>query len=205
MVLRPASRLLGVLLWAVVGLLVTAPPATAHENHQRAQAEERAALGERATRGAPADHKGVGSTPAPSMPERLLSWAGRMHPFAVHFPIALIPASWIALVIARRRGGPTGLIRALVIFAGAAAFLAALFGWLNAGFPFEDRPLLAAHRWAGTVLGLAGAALSIWAWRSADLARSRAMTWALGLVTLFLLVQGWVGAAITHGLRHMMI
>jgi len=139
------------------------------------------------------------------MAERLLSWGGRMHPFAVHFPIALIPASWIALVVARRRGGPTGLIRALVMFAGAAAFIAALLGWLNAGFALDDRPLLAAHRWAGTVLGLAGAALSIWAWRSADLASSRAMTWTLGLVTLLLLVQGWIGGAITHGLRHMMI
>lgn len=205
MVLKTVSRLLALLL-AIASLAISAAPAVAHENHQRAEAEAPAATpGAPADAAAPAGHQEMDAAPTPAMAGRLLSWAGRMHPFAVHFPIALIPASWIALVVARRRGGPTGLIRALVMFAGAAAFVATLLGWLNAGFALDDRPLLAAHRWAGTALGLAGAALSIWAWRSAELAASRAMTWALGLVTLALLVQGWIGAAITHGLRHMMI
>lgn len=203
MVLKPVSRLLALLL-AIAGLDLIAAPAMAHENHQRAEAPA-------TMPGTPGDasvgtgHEDMDAVPTPAMTERLLSWAGRMHPFAVHFPIALFPASWIALVVARRRGGSTDLIRALVMFAGAAAFVAALLGWLNAGFVLDDRPLLAAHRWAGTALGVIGAGLAIWAWRGTDLAASRAMTWALGLVTLALLVQGWLGGAITHGLRHMMI
>ncbi len=139
-----------------------------------------------------------------SWPDRLISWMGRTHPFAVHFPIALFPIAWIALIFVRRRGETTALIRAFVIVAGGVAGIAAILGWLDAGFLLTDRdPIQSWHRWIGTALGAAGAAVALWAWRRASALNSSLMLWALGSVTLLLLIQGWLGAALVHGVGHM--
>ena len=135
---------------------------------------------------------------------RLWRFLGAMHPFAVHFPIALIPASWLALLIARRRGHAVDVIRAVIILAGIAAVGAALLGWFNAGFALTDRdPIQTYHRWIGTLLALIVGAIGVWGWRHTNSVNSRAMTWVLGATTLLLLVQGWLGATITHGMEHM--
>ena len=136
---------------------------------------------------------------------RLTDWLGRMHPFAVHFPIALFPVALIALVLARRRGETVELIRALIIVAGGASVIAALLGWLNAGLPqADDETLLTFHRWIGTMLGVLGAGLANWAWRRRLAVNSGSMVAALTGVVLLLLVQGFLGASLTHGMEHMM-
>ena len=197
-----------------LALLGIAAPAVPHENHQREQLEET----EKALTPAPGttpgameermeDHMEAMEDAQPkTWPERLISWAGRMHPFAVYFPIALIPISWLALIIARRRGDTVDLIRAFIIVAGVAALGAAALDWLDAGFALTDRnPIQAVHRWIGTGIGLIGAVIAIWAWRRASSVNSRFMVWTLGIMTLVLLIQGWFGGAITHGVSHMMI
>ena len=134
---------------------------------------------------------------------RLLGFLGHMHPFAVHFPIALIPASWIALIIARRRGHAVEAFQVVVVLAGLAAVAAAAMGWLNAGFAVADEdPVQTYHRWLGTALALIVGGIAIWAMRR-DAIQHRAMTWALGTASLLLLVQGWLGATLTHGAEHM--
>lgn len=135
---------------------------------------------------------------------RLMRWLGQMHPFAVHFPIALFPVSWLALIFARRRGHAVDLIRAFIIVAGVAAVGAGILGWLSAGFTVSDRdPFLTAHRWIGTALAVIGGFLALWSWRRASAVNSRAIVWLLGLATLTLLVQGWLGAVLVHGMEHM--
>lgn len=202
--------LLASLCLAVVPIAVT--PAGAHKNHNEAQAAEQALQN---GAGAIADHAAnpAASTHTMGMEEqrpttfagRVLSYAGRMHPFAVHFPIALFPIAWVALIFARRRGDRVDLIRALIVVAGSAAVVAGLLGWLNGGLQFVDRDSIQmVHRWVGTGLAVIGAALALWAWRRADAVNNRAMTWALGGVTAALLVQGWLGGALTHGVEHMM-
>lgn len=190
-----------------------APQADAHKNHQQEQVEQ-----ENAAVPAPAP----GMTPgamhermeehAEDMEDqkpttftgRLMRWLGQMHPFAVHFPIALFPVSWLALIIARRRGDAVDLIRAFIIVAGIAAVGAAILGWLSAGFALGGRDaLLVAHRWIGTALALLGGFLALWALRRASSVNSRAMVWLLGSATLILLVQGWLGAVLVHGMAHM--
>lgn len=135
---------------------------------------------------------------------RLVRWLGQMHPFAVHFPIALFPVSWLALIFARRRGHATDLIRAFIIVAGVAAVGAATLGWLSAGFSLVDRDaILTAHRWTGTVLAMIGAFAALWAWRRASAVNSGKMVWLLGVATLVLLAQGFMGAVLVHGWEHM--
>lgn len=136
--------------------------------------------------------------------ERLLDWLGRIHPFAVHFPLALFPISWVALILARRRGDTVDVIRSLIIVAGASGVVAAILGWFNAGLATSDKdPLMLWHRWLGTAIALIGAVLACWAWRRASAANSRLMVSGLGLLTLALLVQGWFGGALIHGIDHL--
>ena len=198
--------ILAVVLAATVGL---AAPALAHENHQREQAEQtdnaQVAASPGITPGAMQEHMEQMEEQRPTtFSGRLYRFLGAMHPFAVHFPIALIPASWLALVLARRRGHAVDVIRAVIILAGVAAVGAALLGWFNAGFALTDRdPIQAWHRWIGTALALIVGVIGVWAWRHTNSVNSRAMTWVLGATTLLLLLQGWLGASITHGMDHM--
>jgi uncharacterized membrane protein len=190
-------------------LAVPAAPAAAHENHQKEQIERAEKAGGVSTPGAMQermeDHMEEMEEQRPrTFPERLMSWIGRTHPFAVHFPIALFPVAWVALVLARRRGETVELIRALIIVAGAASVIAALLGWFTGGFVLVDTdPIQLWHRWVGTGLAIIGGAVALWALRRRNAVNSRGMVVALGGITLILLVQGWLGAALVHGMGHM--
>ncbi len=207
MVLRPILALL---------LVVGVPAgAAAHKEHPKEKTEQASA---NSSAGATVNHpmsprvhaavKGdlaqLEGEAARSWASRLADWIGRTHPFAVHFPIALIPIAWIALLLGRRRGDTEPLVRSLIVVAGASSAVAGALGWLNGGLVLADPdPLLMWHRWLGTVLGLGGAGMAIWSWRRASAAHSLAMVWTLGVTTLLLLVQGWIGGALVHGIDHM--
>ena len=201
--------------WCVAALAallaVAALPAAAHENHQQAKTEQRARAPAQATPGgaAPRGTEEPETAPEQAQPkpfgQRMVSWVGRTHPFAVHFPIALFPVALVALLLARRRGERVELIRALIVVAGGASVVAGALGWVTAGFTFDDPDWLHAwHRAIGSALMLAGAGIAIWAWRRRDAIDGRAMPVVLALVTATLLVQGWLGAALAHGMGHMM-
>jgi len=184
-------------------------PATAHENHQEANAQgaqsTQARLPPSAMQAQMEEHAEAMEAEQPkSFPARLISWFGRMHPFAVHFPIALFPVAFVALILARKRGETVELIRALIVVAGAGAVAAAALGWLNGGLTLNDtETVLMLHRWLGTALGLIGGAVAWWAWRRRASVRSGRMVAALGITVALLLVQGFLGASVTHGMEHM--
>ena len=135
---------------------------------------------------------------------RLTGWFGRMHPFAVHFPIALFPVALVALVLARRRGEAIELIRAMIVVAGAASVLAGILGWLNGELTVTDTdPVLRWHRWLGTGLAVICGAVAWWAWRRRASANSGAMVYVLSVIVALLLVQGFLGASVTHGMEHL--
>ncbi len=201
------TRLAAIL--ALFMLAVPAVPASAHENHQKEQAERAEKAGGVSTPGAMQermeDHMEAMEEERPkTVSQRLMSWIGRTHPFAVHFPIALFPVAWVALFLARRRGEAVELIRALIIVAGVASVIAAVLGWFTGGFVLVDTvPIHLWHRWLGTALAVMGGAVALWALRRRDSVDSRGMVMALGGITLILLVQGWLGAALVHGMGHM--
>lgn len=213
MVLIRAALLL-LLMVAGSGMSLSTP-AAGHENHQKAARAGVQPAGNRVPRAdmPPSEmqrqmeaHAAEMEAEEPkSFPERLISWFGRMHPFAVHFPIALFPIALIALVFARRRGETVELIRALIIVAGVGSVIAAALGWLNGGLTVSDTDtVLMLHRWLGTAVGLFGGAIAWWAWRRRASVQSGRMVVALSTIVALLLVQGFLGASVTHGMEHIM-
>ncbi len=201
-------------LLAALATLSVLNPAAAHKNHQQEKTETASVRPTPTSPSMPpsemqqqmeAHMEATEAQEPKSFPERLLGWFGRMHPFAVHFPIALFPVALVALVLARRRGETVELIRSLIVVAGIGSVIAAALGWLNGGLTVQDTDqVLMLHRWLGTVLGLIGGALGIWAWRRRDSVYGRQMVLALGAVVALLLVQGFLGGSVTHGMEHMM-
>jgi heme A synthase len=87
---------------------------------------------------------------------------------------------------------------------GIIAPISALLGWFNAGFSLSDTdPLMMAHRWLGTGIGVGGFALGIWAWRRPWEDRQVGMIAALTAMTIAIAVQGWFGGALVHGIDHL--
>ena len=193
-------------------LITTAQPARAHGHNEQQEAAEQQQLAGHNEAVAPAmgemmehHHDSAMEQRPTTFSGRLMAWLGNMHPFAVHFPIALIPASWLALLIARRRGHAVDVIRAVIMLAALSAIVAATLGWLTGGFALSDPdPIKTAHRWIGTTLAIGVGGIGIWAWRNTESVNSRLMVWALGGTTVLLLAQGWLGATLTHGMNHMM-
>lgn len=203
------ARSLAVILLAAL-LAFTMPPAFAHQDHDKQQAQREAVSAQPSptTPGAMhemmEEHADAMKAAAPkSFTQRIMRWVGRTHPFAVHFPIALFPVAFVALVLARRRGEAVELIRSLIIVAGVASVIAAALGWLTGGFALsQDDTVHFWHRWTGTGLAVAGASIAISAYRRRASVFSRTMVMALAAITVVLLVQGWLGAALVHGMDH---
>lgn len=137
-----------------------------------------------------------------SFAERLLDWLGRTHPIIVHFPIAFFPAALFTAVVGRRRPAFGTPVRFLVIAGGIIAPIAAIFGWLDA-MNAEPDQLLTVHRWLGTAIGIGALGLGIWAWRRPEQDRDAGMIMGLTLMTAAIVVQGWFGGAMVHGIDHM--
>ena len=206
-------------LLAVQAFLITAlaPPAMAHEDHKEKPGEQ---LQQQTTPGATrsaamqqsatAMHGQMGEMldeaerdrASMSLTERLLHWLGRLHPVIVHFPIAFFPAALFTAVVGRTRQGFAAPVQFLVAAGGIIAPIAAVLGWLDAMSADPD-PLLTVHRWLGTIIGIAGFGLAIWAWRKPGKDRGAAMLVALTVITAAIVVQGWYGGALVHGFEHL--
>ena len=136
--------------------------------------------------------------------ERLLDWIGRLHPIIIHFPIAFFPAALFTAVVGRRRPAFGKPVQFLVVAGGLIAPVAMVLGWLTGGLTLTDTdPLLRVHRWLGTAIGFSGLALAIWAWKRPGEDRRPGMIVALAGITAALIVQGWFGGALVHGIDHM--
>lgn len=211
MVLNVARFMVLVLMTAILALSST--PGAAHKDHDKQNEAAQTAVEQDesgrttapgATQEMMEDHAEAMEEAPKTVSERLISWVGRTHPFAVHFPIALFPVALVALLLARRRGETVELIRALIIVAGIASVIAAVLGWFTGGFVLADPDAVQLwHRWIGTGLAVIGGAVAVWAFLRRDSVYGQGMVAALAVITLLLLVQGWLGAALVHGMDHM--
>ncbi len=217
---RLILRALALLLSFAVMVATASAPASAHKGHKKKQeqaaqqARNQASPGAETSasmqRGPTAMHAQMGEM-MDEEPEdrsnmgllaRLLDWLGRTHPVIVHFPIAFFPAALFTAVVGRRRPGFAAPVQFLVVAGGIIAPIAAIFGWLDA-MNAEPDPMLTVHRWLGTGIGVAAFALAVWAWHRPGQDRSVGMIVALAAITVAIIVQGWFGGAMVHGMDHM--
>lgn len=136
--------------------------------------------------------------------ERFGDWLGRLHPIVIHFPLAFFPAALFTAVVGRKRPAYAKPVQFLVVAGGLIAPVAMVLGWLTGGLTLTDTdPLLRAHRWLGTAIGLSGIALAVWAWKRPEDDRRPGMIAALAGITAAIVLQGWFGGALVHGIDHM--
>ena len=209
------KRIAALLALCVLALSLSLSPAAAHKKERHAPpatTQQGAAPGDPAAQGAPmAGHDMNGmmekmdaDRAEMSTVERLLDWLGRLHPIIIHFPIAFFPAALFTAIVGRRRPAFGKPVQFLVVAGGLIAPIAMVLGWFAGGLSFIDTdPLLRVHRWLGTAIGLSGLALAIWAWKRPEEDRRPGMVWGLAAITAALVVQGWFGGAMVHGIDHM--
>lgn len=221
---KPRRAFLAITLFLAM-LTLALSPAAAHKEHKK-QAQAAQLANQQATAGTTAPAEASSAAPAASaqmngmmegmddmdmdmdrskLPffERLYEWFGRLHPAIVHFPIAFFPAALFTALVGRRRPAFSAPVQFLVVAGGIFAPIAAVAG-LIAGMSADPEPILAYHRWLGVAIGVLGGGLGIWAWRRPWEDRGAGMIAALTIVTIAIAVQGFLGAAITHGMDHLM-
>lgn len=140
--------------------------------------------------------------------QRLMSWLGRLHPMIIHFPIALfIGAFGVELWGLRRRNRDMQHVAHIMLIVGAfGAIAAAALGWFAGGFFLTDRnPVLMTHRWGTAIAGVGVVLAYMAAAQRKAPERSRTVYFALlGLMTLAISVQGFLGGTFMHGgLNHL--
>lgn len=224
---RNILRSVPILLGMAMLLSSVSTPASAHKEHKKQAASSEAIQG-RPRPGPPSTNEPIGEiTTGPhdgaavehgrgsvmedmdmgrsemSFIERLITWIGRLHPFIVHFPIAFFPAALFTAIIGRRRPSFSAPVQFLVIAGGIFAPLAAAAGW-PAGMSADPEPILLYHRWLGLLIGISGIGLAAWAWKRPWEDRGAGMIAGLTLMTIAIAAQGFMGAALTHGLDHLM-
>ncbi|HWY87341.1 MAG TPA: c-type cytochrome, partial [Gemmataceae bacterium] len=84
---------------------------------------------------------------------KLIRWLGKLHPAAIHFPIALLTAAAAAEVLRLLTGNPVfdAVSRYCIWFGTLGAVVAGALGWFAAGFQLTDASwVMTTHRWLGT-------------------------------------------------------
>ncbi len=141
--------------------------------------------------------------------QRLVSWLGRLHTLVIHFPIAMfVGALGVELFGLWRRNTQYQSAAHVMLMVGAVgAIIATALGWFAGGFYLTDRnQILMLHRWLGTAIAAASLVLL---YLSASARRTpeqpRTIYWVgLGVMTIAIAVQGYVGGSFMHGgMNHM--
>jgi mono/diheme cytochrome c family protein/uncharacterized membrane protein len=148
------------------------------------------------------------AVPPRSFFEKLARWLGKIHPPAVHFPIALLTAAAVAELLRMATGEPAfdAISRYCIWFGTLTAVMAGALGWCAGSLRLTDASwVLMTHRWLGTsTVACAGLVLLLSeASRSPDRRRIR-MSFRVALLVVAVLVSatGYFGGAVVFGLNH---
>jgi mono/diheme cytochrome c family protein/uncharacterized membrane protein len=139
---------------------------------------------------------------------KLILWLGLSHPPAVHFPIGLLTAAAVAELLRRatRRPAFDAVARYCVWFGTLTAAVAGALGWLLGGPHLTDASwVLTAHRWLGTATVAWAGLVLVLTEVSCRTNRLGVRLWsrlALLVVAVLVLVTGFFGGAVVHGLGH---
>jgi uncharacterized membrane protein/mono/diheme cytochrome c family protein len=122
---------------------------------------------------------------------------GRLHPLLVHLPIGFLVLLGIFEVLTRwpRWQNLVAAIRVILILTLPISLASIICGWLLASSGDYDGKTLLWHRWLGTSLGVACAALLALHWRG----QVRTYRWALAGTLGLVVVVSHFGATLTHG------
>jgi uncharacterized membrane protein len=143
--------------------------------------------------------------PALSRLDRAIRFAGKFHPLALHFPIALLIGALIAKVLGGATGEPRfeAASRVMVLMGAPGAAVTAALGWMDAAFitmPAEMAGVLTTHRWLGTTSGVLGLGLLVLSERShRRRVHGKALPIVLAAVTLLVGVTAHFGATLIYG------
>jgi len=147
-----------------------------------------------------------------SLGSRTISFVGKFHPVAVHFPIGLLIvallAEGLAFTTRAKRNLYHGVSRLLINIGAPMAVVTAALGWaagLNANYPGNYENILTIHRWLGTTaaaLAVICLIISELHWRRRDERLRTTYLAALTLVVLLVGVTGHFGATLIYGLEH---
>ena len=229
--MKLSRSLLSLLTPIAVALLLLSAPGSAHEGHKKDLSEAEMAQMEMQDHPA-AHHDGAEMMPdamigpagarqasANTMPQTadqalaakiaenrvtsISDFLGRLHPVAVHFPIALLLLAALGelLLAIRPALGLETTVRFLISGGAAGALTAALLGWFAAGWRLEDRSeTLGLHRWNGTAI----AAVAFVATWLAFRARNRTLLRiVLAVLAVALVLQGYLGGEMVFGPNHL--
>jgi mono/diheme cytochrome c family protein/uncharacterized membrane protein len=155
---------------------------------------------------APAEFKE--GEPARKFLTKLIFWLGKFHPAAVHFPIGLLTAAAAAELLQWTTGKPGfNTVTRFCLWAGTiAAVVAGLLGWFVGSSRWADASwILITHSWLGTSTVAFGGAALVLSEMSRRADHSAIRTWfrfVLLFVAVLVLVTGFFGGAVVHGLKH---
>lgn len=128
---------------------------------------------------------------------------GRLHPIAVHFPVALLLMAALAelLLVLRPALALETTVRFLVAGGAISAVMAALLGWFAAGWRLADKSqTLGLHRWNGSAI--TGMAL-IATWFAFRSTRRTGLRVTLAILAVALVIQGYLGGEMVFGPNHL--
>lgn len=143
------------------------------------------------------------AAPAPTVAP-WLHLAGKLHPLAVHFPIALLLAAAVAEAMHAARKGPdvSAAARFCLGLAACGAPLAAAFGWsnsLSSPVAASAAGLLAWHRALGWTTAAAAAGLYLLVRRARSPGVRRGYRLLLGTAAAAVAVTGHLGGLLANG------
>jgi mono/diheme cytochrome c family protein/uncharacterized membrane protein len=140
--------------------------------------------------------------------DKLTRWLGKLHPAAIHFPIALLTAAAGAEVLRLLTGNPVfdAASRYCIWFGTLGAVVAGALGWFAGGFQLNDASwVMTTHRWLGTFVVAWAALVLVLSEASGRPNRRRTRMCfrvALLVVPVLILVTGFLGGAVVFGLNH---